>query len=150
MVNNTNCHGARCKVRASLVQCDITAALIHGRVPPDEEIYVHQPRSFKRGNGTEVLCLQRTLYGLCQSPRYFYKYFTERLVKQGLTPSNFDPCLFLSSSLIVIIYVNNILNGLWLVNRHTQKYQPVKHHTRQYIPVSCFNQKSPLLFFVAL
>ena len=31
------------------------------------------------------------------------------MVKQGLTPSNFDPCLFLSSSLIVIIYVDDIL-----------------------------------------
>jgi hypothetical protein len=31
------------------------------------------------------------------------------LVKQGLTPSNFDPCLFFSSSLIVIIYVDDIL-----------------------------------------
>ncbi len=84
-------------------------SLGHGRVPPDKEIYVHQPRGFKRGNGTEVFRLRRTLYGLCQSPQYFYKYFTERLVKQGLTPSNFDPCLFLSSSLIVIIYVDDIL-----------------------------------------
>jgi hypothetical protein len=91
------------------VQCDITAVFIHGRVPPKEEIHVHQPRGFKQGNGTEVLHVRQTLCGLCQSPRYFYKYFTERLVKQGLTPSNFDPCLFLSSSLIVIIYVDNIL-----------------------------------------
>ncbi len=59
-----------------LVQCDVTAAFIHGRVPPDEEIYVHQPPCFTRGIGTEVLRLRRTLYGLCQSPRYFFKYFT--------------------------------------------------------------------------
>ena len=91
------------------VQCDVTAAFIHGRVPPDEEIYVHQPRGFKRGIGTEVLRLQRTLYGLRQSPRYFFKYFTERLVRQGLTQSLFDPCLFMTSSMIVIIYVDDIL-----------------------------------------
>jgi hypothetical protein len=35
--------------------------------------------------------------------------FTERLIKQGLTPSNFDPCLFLSSTIIVIIYFDDIL-----------------------------------------
>ncbi len=97
------------KLGLQLVQCAITAAFIHGHVPPEEEVYVHQPCGFKRGEGTEVLCLWRTLYGLRQSPRYFYKYFTERLVKQGLTPSNFDPCLFLSSTLIVIIYVDDIL-----------------------------------------
>ncbi len=37
------------------VQCDITAAFIHGRIPPEEEIYAHQPRGFKCGDGTEVL-----------------------------------------------------------------------------------------------
>jgi hypothetical protein len=30
-----------------LVQCNITAAFIHGLVPLEEEIYVHQPRGFK-------------------------------------------------------------------------------------------------------
>jgi hypothetical protein len=91
------------------VQCDIIAAFIHGRIPPEEEIYVHQPHGFKRGDGTEVLQLKRTLYGLRQSPRYFFKYFTECLVRQGLAPSNFDPCLFMSTTMIVIIYVDDIL-----------------------------------------
>jgi hypothetical protein len=97
------------KLGLQSVQCDITAAFIHGCVSPEEEIYVHQPCGFKQGEGTEVLCLWCTLYGLRQSPQYFYKYFTEHLVKQGLTPSNFDPCLFLSSTLIVIINVDDIL-----------------------------------------
>ena len=89
------------------VQCNITAAFIHGRVT--EPIYVHQPRGFHRGHGDEVLKLKRTLYGLKQAPRYFFKYFTEWLVRQGLQASNLDPCLFMSKSLIVIIYVDDIL-----------------------------------------
>jgi hypothetical protein len=97
------------KLGLQSVQCDITAAFIHGCVPPEEEIYVHKPHGFTRGKGTEVLCLWRTLYGLGQSPQYFYKYFTESFDRQGLTPSNFDPCLFMTSSMIVIIYVDNIL-----------------------------------------
>jgi hypothetical protein len=96
------------KLCLQLIHCDITAAFIHGHVPLEEEIYLHQPRGFKQGKGTEVLCLWRTLYGLCQLPQYFYKYFTEHLVMQGLTPSNFDPYLFLSSTLIVVIYVDDI------------------------------------------
>jgi hypothetical protein len=31
------------------VQCDITAAFAHARVPDKEKIYVHQPRGFKQG-----------------------------------------------------------------------------------------------------
>jgi hypothetical protein len=97
------------KLNLISVQCDITAAFIHGRVPVTETIYVHQPRGFHRGNGDEVLRLKRTLYGLKQSPRYFFEYITERLVKQNLHASKFDPCLFMNDSLIIIIYVDDIL-----------------------------------------
>ena len=49
------------KLNLVSVQCDITAAFIHGKVPATEEIYVHQPRGFNRGRGDEVLRLN----GLC-------------------------------------------------------------------------------------
>ncbi len=45
------------KLGLQLVQCNITAAFIYGRVPPEEEMYVHQPRGFKQGKGDKVLCL---------------------------------------------------------------------------------------------
>jgi hypothetical protein len=55
------------KLKLISVQCDITAAFVHGRVPPTETIYVHQPYGFHCGKGNEVLRLKRTLYGLKQS-----------------------------------------------------------------------------------
>jgi hypothetical protein len=97
------------KLQLISVQCDITAAFIHARVPATKSIYVHQPRGFHHGKGDEVLRLKRTLYGLKQSPWYFFQYVTERLIKQGLTASKLDPCLFISKSLIVIVYVDDIL-----------------------------------------
>ncbi len=39
----------------------------------------------------------------------FFEYFTKRLICQGLTLSKYDPCLIFSSTLIVIIYVDNSL-----------------------------------------
>ncbi len=97
------------KLNLLLVQCDITAAFIHGRVPPTETIYVHQPRGFHRGNGDKVLCLKRTLHGLKQSSWYFFQYLNKHLIKQGLTASALDPCLLISSNLIVVIYIDDIL-----------------------------------------
>ncbi len=97
------------KLNLISIQCDITAAFVHGQVPPTEAIYVHQPHGFHCGKGDKVLRLKRTLYGLKQSSRYFFKYLTERLVKQGLSASNLDPCLFISKSLIVIVYVDDTL-----------------------------------------
>jgi hypothetical protein len=46
---------------------------------------------------------------LKQSPQYVFEYINERLINTGLTPSNFDPCLFMSTSLIVIVYLDDIL-----------------------------------------
>ncbi len=60
------------KLNLISIQCDITAAFSHGRVPPTEMIYVHQPRGFNRGNGDEVLRLKQTLYGLKQSPHFSF------------------------------------------------------------------------------
>ncbi len=47
------------KMKLISVQCNITAAFIHGWVT--ETIYVHQPRGFNCGKGDEVLCFKRTL-----------------------------------------------------------------------------------------
>ncbi len=83
------------KLKLISVQCDITAAFIHGRVT--ETVYVHQPRGFNRGKGDEVLHPKQTVYGLKQLPHYFFHYLTEHLIKQGLTASQFDPCLLMSA-----------------------------------------------------
>ena len=71
MVKGTNSDALAVKMNLISVHCDITAAFIHGRVSVTETIYVHQPRGFHRGNGNEVRCLKRTLYGMKQSPQYF-------------------------------------------------------------------------------
>jgi hypothetical protein len=97
------------KLQLVSVQCNITAAFIHGRILVTGTIYVNQPRGFHCGNDDKVLCLKRTLYVLKQSPQFFFAYLSERLIKLGLSPSKYDPCLFMNKTLIVIIYVDNIL-----------------------------------------
>jgi hypothetical protein len=51
-------------------QADITAAFVHAQLQPGEQIYIHQPMGFKRGDNM-VLRLKRSVYGLKQTPRYF-------------------------------------------------------------------------------
>ncbi|KAL7555000.1 hypothetical protein ACHAWF_018958 [Thalassiosira exigua] len=89
-------------------QCDITAAFVTAPIPPDETVYVAQPRGFVRGTN-KVLRLKTCLYGMRQSPRYFFRYLTKKLKKQGLEPSDNDPCLFLGDGLLAIIYVDDVL-----------------------------------------
>lgn len=56
-----------------------------------------------------MLKLKRTLYGLRQSPRAFWKYLVEKLVSVGLVMTEFDPCLFIGERAIVVMYVDDIL-----------------------------------------
>jgi hypothetical protein len=64
----------------------------------------------KSKNGKrQVLKLNKTLYGLRQSPRAFWKYITEKLEQCGLKQSKFDPCLFVGPDVMCIVYVDDLI-----------------------------------------
>ena len=93
-------------------QADITAAFVHAELPPEEEVYIHQPRGFYEpgtSSDTHVLRLKRSLYGLKQAPRHFFKYLASHLQKHNLKQSNLDPCLFIGPDMVVIVYVDDLL-----------------------------------------
>ena len=104
------------KLHLCSAQCDITAAFVHSVLPPEEQLYVHQPRGFVQGSNC-VLKLRRSVYGLRQAPQHFFHYLSERLQQQGLKPSDHDPCLFLSKDLIAVVYVDDLL--IWAANDST-------------------------------
>jgi hypothetical protein len=64
-------------------QGDVLCAFLHVELEPDENVHVEMPLGFSQHakDGTrKVLKLKKTLYGLQQSPRAFWKYITEKLV----------------------------------------------------------------------
>jgi hypothetical protein len=78
----------------------------------DEAVYIKMPQGFKQydKNGKpKVLKLNRTLYGLCQSPRALWLYLTEKLERCGLKQSKLDSCLSIGSPVICIVYVADLL-----------------------------------------
>ena len=62
-------------------------------------------------NADECVLLLKSLYGLVQSARQFFKKFCEILKKMGMTQSTVEPCVFTQESsngmLIVAIYVDD-------------------------------------------
>jgi hypothetical protein len=66
-----------------------------------EEIYLRLPEQSTINEvlpefaTKDVVRLNKCLYGLVQSPRYFYMHFSEVLKKLQLTQSAMDPCLWL-------------------------------------------------------
>lgn len=100
-------------------QGDVTCAFLHADLGPGETVYVDMPLGFnaKSKNGKrQVLKLNKTLYGLRQSPRAFWKYITEKLETCGLEQSKFDPCLFIGPDVMCIVYVDDLI----LESRHSQ------------------------------
>ncbi|KAE8720956.1 hypothetical protein F3Y22_tig00017808pilonHSYRG00163 [Hibiscus syriacus] len=70
-----------------LVQMDVKTAFLHGDL--DEEIYMTQPDGFKVAEKEEMVCkLEKSLYGLKQSPRQWYKRFDKFMIGQKYTRSN--------------------------------------------------------------
>ena len=93
-------------------QEDITCAFLHAHLDEGENVYLEMPQGFKQysKNGrARVLKLKRTLYGLKQSPRAFWKYLVGKLTDVGMEQSEFDPCLFIGERVICVFYVDDVL-----------------------------------------
>ncbi|KAL7465925.1 hypothetical protein ACHAXS_006230 [Conticribra weissflogii] len=89
-------------------QGDVTAAFLHADIPEDgEKVYVKMPLGFEKSG--KVLRLKKTLYGLRQSPRAFWKYMVEKMALCNMPQSQLDPCLFIGNKVICICYVDDLL-----------------------------------------
>ncbi|GJV82254.1 retrovirus-related pol polyprotein from transposon TNT 1-94 [Tanacetum coccineum] len=58
--------------------------ILHGNL--EEVIYMRQPQGYEQGN--KVCLLKKSLYGLKQSPRQWYKRFNEYMLSNGFKRSN--------------------------------------------------------------
>ena len=73
-------------------QGDFIAAFLHADLEENEKVYVEMTLGFWTKG--KVLKLKKTLYGLRQSPRAFWKFLTKAMIGAGMHVSKSDPCLF--------------------------------------------------------
>ena len=78
------------------VLIDVVTAFLHGELGTDEEVYMECPPGLEEiqdvGTG-KVLLLQKTIYGLVQAARAFYKKLSSVLKSIGFKGGYADPCL---------------------------------------------------------
>ena len=88
------------------------------QAPIDEDVYVEPPLGWRRLNRlglkenfkeNHVLKLNRSVYGLRQSPKNFFNLLKGNLERCGFTQSEFDACLFISPKVICVCYVDDCL-----------------------------------------
>nr|GEV79379.1 zinc finger, CCHC-type [Tanacetum cinerariifolium] len=73
-----------------LEQLDVKTVFLHGNL--EEVIYMKQPSGYEQGN--KVCLLKKSLYGLKQSPRQWYKRFDEYMLNNGSKRSSYDSCVY--------------------------------------------------------
>ncbi|GJU70104.1 retrovirus-related pol polyprotein from transposon TNT 1-94 [Tanacetum coccineum] len=91
---------------------DVKTTFLHGHL--EEEIYVEQPEGFKVPGKEDHVCrLKKSLYGLKQSPRQWYKRF-DSMIGHGYDRCSYDECVYLrkfpdGSFLYLVLYVDDML-----------------------------------------
>jgi hypothetical protein len=86
-------------------QIDYTAAFL--QAPIDHDVYVEMPKLFQVEG--KVWKLQRAIYGLKDAPRAYFIHTKNKLEELGFRQSDADPCLFISPTVICLIYVDDAL-----------------------------------------
>jgi hypothetical protein len=106
-------------------QRNVKTTFLHGDV--EEEIFMKQPEGYVVKGKKELVCkLKKSLYGLKQSPRMWYKKFDTYMLGLGFTRSKEDHCVYsklIGDHLIyLVLYVDDVL----LIGNNKEIIQDVK------------------------
>ena len=93
----------------------IDYVLAFPQAPIEKELYMYVPKGFEiEGNNKDyVLKVHRNVYGQCQASRVWYKYLSNKLIKElKFTQSKIDECIFYRGRMIYMLYTDDsILAG---------------------------------------
>lgn len=91
-------------------QLDVKTAFLYGEL--DETVYLAVPDGVEAASNL-VCKLQKSLYGLKQSPRCWNNKLNETLLENGFSRSKHDYCLYIKTNrqgnVYIIIYVDDVL-----------------------------------------
>ena len=107
-------------------QMDVKTAFLYGDI--DEEIYVQQPIGLEDPNAKHKVCkLRKALYGLKQSPRIWYNTLSNYMKTLGFTALVADHSVFCRGSLIIAVYVDDLL----IIGPDKRKIEQLKEKLRK-------------------
>ncbi|KAK1412293.1 hypothetical protein QVD17_33424 [Tagetes erecta] len=92
-------------------QLDVNNAFLHGDL--HEDVYMKIPQGFSKEDDDRVCKLKKSLYGLKQASRNWYKKFTTSLLEIGFKQTRADPSLFIFKEedvfVAALIYVDDVV-----------------------------------------
>jgi ATP-binding cassette subfamily B (MDR/TAP) protein 1 len=118
--------GLAASLNLEVEQLDVKTAFLHGDL--EEEIYMEQPEGFKVKGKENLVCqLKKSLYGLKQALRQWYKKFDSFMIDHGCRRTNSDHCVFVKrfddgEFIILLLYVDDML----IVGQNNEKISKLK------------------------
>ena len=114
----------------NLYQMDVKNAFLQGTL--EEEVYMTLPPGHVKEKNTNLVCrLNKSIYGLKQSPRAWYGKLSQYLISLGFKISQSDTSLFSkhenNDTTIVLVYVDDII----ITGNNYEKIDNVKKHLKE-------------------
>jgi hypothetical protein len=101
-------------MKMDVQQMDVKTAFLNGKL--DEVLYMKQPPGFEVKGKEDLVCqLEKSLYGLKQSPRQWHITMNSFLNKVGFNNCSADSCMYVKKvkdkMVIIALYVDDLMIG---------------------------------------
>jgi len=112
-----------CKHGLIIELVDVDSAFLYGDISTD--IYVNQPEGYEDGTN-KVYKLIKSMYGLSESPRDWYKCLNDYLISIGFERSKVDLCLYSHGEGNDTVYLLNYVDDIFLCCKNKGKIKIIK------------------------
>jgi hypothetical protein len=83
-------------------------AFAQALISDGKDVYIKVPKGFTPTIGRDcVMKLKKSLYGSTTAPQLWYEKISKGLIDRGFVPSKMDPCLFISPTVLLVLYVDD-------------------------------------------
>lgn len=105
-------------------------SVVNGEI--DAEVYMRQPEGFSQGSPTQVLRLNKSIYGLRQSPRLWYEKLDSVLVSLGFKKIKSDASVWVYDREGVRVIVPVFVDDMTLVSKSKGKIAELKEELKKH------------------
>ena len=108
-------------------QVDVTTAFLNGTL--EDEVYMQQPKGFECPGKEEFVCkLNRSIYGLKQSPSCWNSTLDAFLKEMQFTQTASDPCIYCRKAGKDIMFIGAYVDNIILAAKNEKQLKQVKEN----------------------
>ena len=108
----------QCIIDIQSQSIDFTNEFDQADIPSGDPVFIELPRDFTSDGGQcdDILRLKKLLYVQAESARIWYEKLQNGLLDHGFVMSKVYPCLFMSKTVICVVYVDDCI--FWARSQH--------------------------------